>query len=112
MRAVPPDENDGPVSVTLHVGQRHDGNQASDVEARSRRIETDVAGHGLPAQEIADIFLIGHLFDEPSFGKHIKRVHEFVPRSYSQISASGSSGRVERLADPANGRAFTAFFIH
>ncbi len=77
------DQRDGPVAVSLHVGQRHDGNETPDVEARGRRVEADVAAHGLAGKNPPGLGLIGDLFDEASFGKNIINTHGF-PHSGSR----------------------------
>jgi len=57
----------GPIAVLLHMGQRHDGHQRTDMEAGGGGIKTDVAGYGAFGEKLSNQGLVGNLFDKTSF---------------------------------------------
>jgi hypothetical protein len=64
-------QGDGLMAVSLHMGQRHDGNKAPDVEARGRRVEADVATHGLAGENAPGLGLVGHLLHEATLTQDV-----------------------------------------
>jgi hypothetical protein len=59
------------VSGALHVSQRHDGHQASNVQARCRGVKPDVPGDLMFLEMIAQLLLMRGLLDEPALPQNV-----------------------------------------
>jgi len=61
------DQRDGAMAAPLHMGQRHDGHQAADMQTGGRGIEADITGNGTFGKKIGNQGLVRDLFDKASF---------------------------------------------
>jgi hypothetical protein len=61
------------MSMALHVSQRHNRDQATNMKARSRGIKTDVAGGGM-LEQIRDGLIARGLFNETTRPQYIENV--------------------------------------
>ena len=65
-------QDDRLVAGLLEAAQKHDLDQASDVQARRRGIETDVAGHDLLLRQRIEPLGVGNLVDVAALFEQLK----------------------------------------
>src|SRR5581483_2130141 len=81
-----PDDRDRRVAEPLHPREAHDGEQRSDVQARRRRIETDVAGDALLRERLRDA--VRRLGDQPAPLQLVEKIrHEINGLLYQSMTA-------------------------
>jgi len=59
------------VSLSLHVGQGHNGNEATDMQARRGRVKTNIAGDLPVPKQFPNERFIGNLLNKSPFIKNI-----------------------------------------
>ena len=82
-----PDQGDRPVAVPLHMGQRHDWHQRTDMQTCRCRIKPDIAGHVFMIEELSDQRLIGDLFDKAPLPKYVINAFQRLASTFTETAS-------------------------
>ncbi|MPN41815.1 hypothetical protein SDC9_189370 [bioreactor metagenome] len=89
-----PEQNDGGMSVFLHIHHDYDLHEMPHVQRVCSRIKSYVELYFFPAKHTAYLFFLGALLDEASFLQHIKNITMFAYIISDKIHVFSSTGSV------------------